>query len=131
MTEAEWLGCTEPAPLLGHVCEVQRTSRTRVGRRRLTLFGCACLRRLLELASVSTVRAAIEVAENHAEVPRLAVVLAQEQETYLERLHRPATHRTVPPGLFISLETAGWFLLRGDHLRENAYIVARITFHGL
>ena len=59
MTEAEWLGCTDPMPMLEFV------SRTATGRK-LRLFGVACSRHIWEKID-ELGREAIEVAERYAD----------------------------------------------------------------
>jgi hypothetical protein len=67
VTEAEWLACTDPDPLVRAVVDM-------VSERRLRLFVCACVRRLLDLDAAPECRRAVEVAE------RFADGLASEQE---------------------------------------------------
>jgi hypothetical protein len=60
VTEAEWLACTDPGPVLELV-----TGRT--SDRKLRLFACACLRRVQHLPEDPCGRAAVEVAERFAD----------------------------------------------------------------
>jgi hypothetical protein len=67
VTEGEWLACTDPYPLVRAVVDM-------VSERRLRLFVCACVRRLLDVDGAPECRRAVEVAE------RFADGLAGEQE---------------------------------------------------
>jgi hypothetical protein len=67
VTEAEWLACADPYPMVRAVVDM-------VSERRLRLFVCACVRRLLDLDAAPECRRAVEVAE------RFADGLATEQE---------------------------------------------------
>jgi hypothetical protein len=48
MTETEWLACEDPGAMLKHLQRV-KLNRNKRGRRKLTLFGCACCRRVWRL----------------------------------------------------------------------------------
>jgi hypothetical protein len=56
MTEAEWLNCTDPAPMLDFI-------RAKVSDRKLRLFAFACVRRIWHLLKDDVSRGAIEIAE--------------------------------------------------------------------
>src|SRR5262245_12959799 len=60
MTEAEWLGCDDPARMILFL-------GPRLSVRKLRLFGCACCRRLWHLLPDERSRAAIKAAERHAD----------------------------------------------------------------
>ncbi len=60
MTEAEWLACIDPTPMLEFVCE-DATER------KLRLFGVACCKRMWTLLRDERSRTAIEVAERYAD----------------------------------------------------------------
>jgi hypothetical protein len=60
MTEAEWLGCDEPEPML-------RFLYSKADERRLRLFAVACCRRIWDLLTDQRSRRAVEVAEQYAE----------------------------------------------------------------
>src|SRR5687768_1235686 len=70
MTEAEWLACTDPTPMLKYL-------RGKVSDRKLRLFGCACCRRAWSLLS-SKCRKSLVIAERYSdgEVPAEKLFLA-------------------------------------------------------
>jgi hypothetical protein len=62
MTEAEWLACTDPTPMLyflGGEASV----------RKLSLFACACCRRIRRMLKDGRSRRALEIAEAHQSEP--------------------------------------------------------------
>jgi hypothetical protein len=70
VTEKKWLSATEPLPLIDHL-EGLRWNRTKAGRRKLRLFGCACCRRVWRLTA-NKGRRWIEQAERMADGHRLS-----------------------------------------------------------
>jgi hypothetical protein len=60
MTEAEWLSCTDPMPILAFL-------RGQASERMLRLFACACCRRIWHLLNNDRNRKALETAERYAE----------------------------------------------------------------
>src|SRR5438105_15548485 len=60
MTEAEWLACTDPKPML-------ELLRGRGSARKLRLFACACVRRVWHLLADPRSRRAVEAAEAFAD----------------------------------------------------------------
>jgi hypothetical protein len=59
MTEAEWLACEDPTPMLRALCGT-------ASERKLRLFACACCRRIW-LVAPPVARAAVDVAERYAD----------------------------------------------------------------
>jgi hypothetical protein len=66
MTEAEWLSCTDPQPMLAFLQGRGKTDR-RAFRRKLRLFICACCHRVRDLLTADASRKAVEVAERFAD----------------------------------------------------------------
>jgi hypothetical protein len=56
MTEAEWLACTDPAPMLEFL-------RSKASERTLSLFSVACARRIQHLVTDDRGRRSIDVGE--------------------------------------------------------------------
>ncbi len=71
MTEQEWLGCTDPEPMLRFLQE-GRTSE-----RKLRLLACACCRQIWNLLPDPLSRQAVMVAERYADGQASDVELAQ------------------------------------------------------
>jgi hypothetical protein len=92
MTEAEWLACADPRPMLGHL-------RGRVSARKLRLLTCACCRRVWDLLGDERSRQAVEVAERFtdgaadAEELRAAQRGAQAAYRLAARRHGPTAFR--------------------------------------
>src|SRR5262245_9561100 len=64
MTEAEWLACADPDPLLRWL---QKSKRRRPTARKLGLFACACARRLGDLVAAPVTAGGLDLAERMAE----------------------------------------------------------------
>jgi len=60
MTEAEWLACTDPEPMLEFL-------RGKASERKMRLFACACCRRIWGVLEHPLGREAVEVAECYAD----------------------------------------------------------------
>jgi hypothetical protein len=65
MTEAEWLACTDPTPML--VFLKGRTTNRSVKQRKLRLFSVACCRRIWPLIARDAYRAAVLAAERFSD----------------------------------------------------------------
>ena len=66
MDEAEWLACTDARRMLDYLEVYHKVARTKRGRRKLRLFGCACCRARWDQLGPAG-RRAVEVAERFAE----------------------------------------------------------------
>src|SRR5579872_7448358 len=60
MTEADWIACTHPAPMLEFL-------RARASGRKLRLFACACCRNIWNLIRSESSRKALEASEDYAD----------------------------------------------------------------
>lgn len=84
MTEAEWLACTDPVPMLDHLM-------SKMSQRKIRLFACALARRLWSVLVNKRSRKAIVTAERHADglATGSELVSAQRiaQTTYLNMGH--------------------------------------------
>ncbi|MGH7174581.1 MAG: hypothetical protein ACRELG_30305 [Gemmataceae bacterium] len=76
MTEAEWNNCTDPQAMLEFLRSDRGETRRKVGRRKMRLFACACLRGIWPLLRMSGSQGAVEVAEAFVDG------LANEQELH-------------------------------------------------
>lgn len=67
MTEAEWLTAANPEPMLQFLMRRRRHSRPIASDRKLTLFACACCRRIWNLMPTDLCREAVAVGERFAD----------------------------------------------------------------
>jgi hypothetical protein len=88
MTEADWLACTNPDPMLDYLS-------THGSDRKLRLFACACARRHWDLLPEDSCRRAVEVSERyaddeatHAELEQIWQAAARLAEVAVRRLSR-------------------------------------------
>jgi hypothetical protein len=109
MTEQDWLESDDPIAMLKHLRK-QQVGRTRIGKRRLRLFCCACARRI-ERQYDENERRALEVAERFADERADKAELAQAWTTVMNSPWKQ-------PFTMIS-HCAGWAL------------VACVSLHGL
>jgi hypothetical protein len=86
MTEADWLGCSDPEAMLRFL-RTQMTFRTRAARRKLRLHACACCRRIWDLLGDERSRRAIEVSEAYEEFTASAAQLKEAEEAALVAVH--------------------------------------------
>jgi hypothetical protein len=67
MTEQEWLQSPEPVQMVTHLCDHSGVPRTKGGRRKLRLFGCACCRRAVSLFPGEPWWSVVDLAERLAD----------------------------------------------------------------
>jgi hypothetical protein len=67
MTEQQWLTTDSVRVMVDCVRARQNAARTKVGKRRLRLFACSCLRRVEHLMDVPILREPIALAERYAD----------------------------------------------------------------
>src|SRR5262249_37077164 len=95
MTEAEWLTCSEPMLMLGHL-QQGGLPRTKGGRRKLLLHGVACCRHLWGLLPDARCQRAVHALEQYADgaVGKAALekarLAARKALTALQRKNRGA-----------------------------------------
>lgn len=100
MTEAEWLACDCPQPMLEFL---QRKPSDGTGsQRKMRLFAVACIRRVWDLVRDDALRQAIESAERHAEglMDDWALLLAYERAQRAVAGHQ----RPGPPAPYTSFD---------------------------
>lgn len=66
MTEAEWLACADPQKMLEFFSRRRRKSAV-ANERKLTLFACACCRRIWHFIPTDPCRDAVDVAERYVD----------------------------------------------------------------
>src|SRR5262245_6026050 len=77
MTESEWWKAWSANDMLSHLSKHARITRTPAGRRKLRLFGCACIRRVWRLLTDERSREAVELGERYADGRATAQQLKQ------------------------------------------------------
>ena len=73
MTEAEWLACPEPTPMLSFL-------RGKASDRKLRLFAAACCRHVWQLLANQQCRKAVEISERYADGNASATELQEANE---------------------------------------------------
>ena len=101
MDETRWLAAATPLHLLGYARRELRATRTKSGRRKLRLFGCACGRRVWPALRPDQ-RAVIEAAERAADG---LATLAEVERAWA------ATHRWVLPTVVGAIRGFVWRVL--------------------
>jgi hypothetical protein len=102
MTEAEWLACTDPNPML-------KLLGGKVSDRKLRLFAVACARRVLHLATNERSHQAIEVAERHAEGMASGKELAAAMQTAPQgTAARACARASARSAAQVAARIAGW-----------------------
>ena len=61
MTEAEWLACKDPRPMMEFLRAERGAARQKWGRRKLRLFACSCLRGIWPLVRQPGSRLAVDL----------------------------------------------------------------------
>jgi hypothetical protein len=84
MTEAEWMACPHPTPMLDFL-------QGRVSNRKLQLFACACCRRLLGLFPNAAMRQAVEFSEQDADQLASPEQWIQAEQAVASWLDAPST----------------------------------------
>src|SRR5262245_7747223 len=113
MTEAEWLECTDPMPMLGGLLE-----RRRLSNRWKQLFACACCRRSWPLLTDPRSRKAVETAERFCDgLGSLMELQVAAQEAY-------AAIPTGHPSRRVSVGGKAW---RDRGLRQCVTLAAWFT----
>jgi hypothetical protein len=91
MTEAEWLACEDPDPMLASLGAT-------VSQRKLRLFSVGCCRSIWEKFEVPAVRELVELVERAAENPTAKFDMGMAREVGIEL---PGSYRDTPLGFFL------------------------------
>jgi hypothetical protein len=117
MTESEWLTCDHPEPMLRHL-RAASVHRRKVGRRRLRLFACACVRRKWRRASDPRSRALVVAAERYADGLATASELAEAELAALEAREEGAKGLVV---VGAGVRLSPWCLNRFAELSDRSH----------
>ncbi len=90
MNEQEYLTAVEPYSMLTLVTDTFAIHKTRTGRRKLRLFGCACVRRIWDVLVLDELRQAVIVSEQYSDRKASDSVLEKAQEAV--KAARTLTH---------------------------------------
>src|SRR5205814_5770850 len=96
MSEAEWLACNDPQPMLEFL-------RGKASDRKLRLFAVACCRRVTNLMTYEAIRKAVEVAEQFAEGQASWQDLRDTHEQAREVFLQTPRGRAVPHPVYCSM----------------------------
>jgi hypothetical protein len=118
MREAVWLGSALLTELLPHAYYALGGLTTRAGKRRLRLFGCACVRRVWEWLTDERSRYAVEVSERFADGEAGRDGLARAEEAATTALNRIRSHYPRDPD---------GAPLRPRHVREAAQAAVHVA----
>jgi hypothetical protein len=86
VTEAEWLACNDPTPMLKFL-------RPQPSERKLRLFACGCCRQVWKSLTLQPVRKALETAELYADGSATDEELAAAYSAAVSALHRALERR--------------------------------------
>jgi hypothetical protein len=118
VTEAEWLRCGDPDPMLSHVCGV-------VPDRKLRLFLVACSRRNWDWICEPVCRRAIEVSEAFADgltdEPLLDSAHADAERFCMDVVYWDSNHEQFSPHVGAALWAAAETALSPDSLRRRLH----------
>jgi hypothetical protein len=126
MTEAEWLACGEPGPMLGFMA-------VNTSPRKLRLFACACGRHVWELLEDERSRRGVEVLERFADgLVDASEVESVEREARAAAQAQPATSEGQDnvPDRQILAEAVAYTLLGSARTKEEYARIARDATFG-
>jgi hypothetical protein len=124
MTEHDWLVSDRTRPLIGFLCAHHGVSHDWSGRRRLILFACACMRRLLDLAPVALVLRTVELAEREASIASSEEALEHALAFRYNALDGLNLPEEIPALLAGVVRGCVWPPLRGENLLHNVSMLA-------